>query len=235
MGLDQLQDINLSSNPISEEHNYQNRVKEMLRQVKYIDDFHVNAIEPEPAKQDYLEEAMLEYKIADEKQFILSKFAKFDCLQLNEIFCLADEALQKLPQDEKDDGLVKKKVKRHERKYEAFEKETFEVFDYGNDDGSDIDDFPDENTPKDIKKKMWRSQTNGFFKRKDSDLAPASALNRSSAYDDSDSVFRSSLKGFFTGRNKENKIDKNTFYASSNSTRETNEYSTLITNTEQAF
>lgn len=78
MGCDQLIDVNLSENPISKEHNYQNRVKEMLRQVKYIDDIHVDAIEPQGERIDFLEDELLEQKVADEKRFILSKFTKFD-------------------------------------------------------------------------------------------------------------------------------------------------------------
>lgn len=48
-------------------------------------------------------------------------------------------------------------------------------------------------------------------------------------------MFRSSLKGFFTGKSKENKNFNNTFIGSSNSTKETGEYSSLVTNNEEAF
>lgn len=71
------------------------------------------------------------------------------------------------------------------------------------------------------------------MKRKDSDLiSTADNENRTIIFDDSDSVLRTSLRGFFTGRAK----DKNsTLQYSSNSTRETNEYSSLVTNNDQAF
>lgn len=127
-----------------------------------------------------------------------------------------------------------KRVKRHDRKNEAFEKETFEVFDYNNDTDLDNEEASDDNTPKDSKKKMWRSCTNGFFKRKDSELTTGST-SRTNAYDDTDSLFRASLRGFFTGKNKENKNINRTIYEASNSTRETNEYSSLVTNNDTVF
>lgn len=46
-------------------------------------------------------------------------------------------------------------------------------------------------------------------------------------------MFRSSLKGFFTGRNKDS-VNRTTF-ESSNCTRESNEFSSLVTNTDNAF
>lgn len=141
-----------------------------------------------------------------------------------------------MPSEDNEDNLLKKKIKKHERKYKAFEKETFDVFDYNDNDELENEEFPDDNTPKEVKARMWRSTTNGFFKRKDSDLvAGPMTLNSSNVYDDSDSIFRSSLKGFFTGKNKENKYGNATFYASTNSTRETNEYSTLVSNNDVAF
>lgn len=82
---------------------------------------------------------------------------------------------------------------------------------------------------------MWRSCTNGFFKRKDSEMvSPNNALNRSTAFDDTDSMFRSSLKGFFTGRANSKNTDR-TLPGSSNSTRETNEYSSLVSNNDRTF
>lgn len=77
MGLDQLVDINLSNNPISKEKNYLNSVKELLGQVKYIDDIHVNAIEADPVNQYSSDFPVQEYEILEEKIFILSKFTKF--------------------------------------------------------------------------------------------------------------------------------------------------------------
>lgn len=230
MGLDQLMDINLSWNPISSEQNYQNRVKEMLRQVKYIDDDHVDAIEPEDTTIEKSDSFLEEINAMEEKIFVLSKFAKFQFLSVDDLQSWAEEALKWIHEEDDEGTLIKKKVKRHDRKNEAFEKETFEVFDY-NDDELENEELPDDSTPKDVKKKMWRSWTNGFFKRRDSELSPSASTNRNSAYDDSDSIFRSSLKGFFTGKNTNNK----TANESSNSTRETNDYSSLVTNNDMAF
>ena len=50
-GLDNLIEVNLDCNPISKETNYQYRVKEIIRQVRYIDNIHVDAIEPEEEKK----------------------------------------------------------------------------------------------------------------------------------------------------------------------------------------
>jgi hypothetical protein len=71
------------------------------------------------------------------------------------------------------------------------------------------------------------------MKRKDSDLLSTNDLEtRRIVYDDNDTTFRSSMRGFFTGRAKDR---SSTIHNSSNSTRETKEYSSLVTNNDQAF
>lgn len=59
-------------------------------------------------------------------------------------------------------------------------------------------------------------------------------MNRSNVFDENDSIFRSSLRGFFTGKNKDSN-NKSGTNASSYSTQETNEYSTLVSNNDIAF
>jgi hypothetical protein len=66
-------------------------------------------------------------------------------------------------------------------------------------------------------------------------VSSISDVRRHSVYDDSDSFLRSSLKGLFTGKNKENKLHNMTIHESTNSTQESNEYSNLVTNTDTAF
>ena len=71
------------------------------------------------------------------------------------------------------------------------------------------------------------------MQRKDSDLLSTNDLEtRSIAYDDSDSILRTSLRGFFTGRAKDR---SSTIHNSSNSTLASNEYSSLVTNNDKAF
>mmetsp|Transcript_21348 Transcript_21348/g.24537 ORF Transcript_21348/g.24537 Transcript_21348/m.24537 type:complete len:115 (-) Transcript_21348:268-612(-) len=81
------------------------------------------------------------------------------------------------------------------------------------------------------KPKMWKSCTNGFMQRKDSDLSSNMDISKISAYDDRDSIFRSSLKGFFTGRNKRSTMASQESY---NLLRES-ESSSLVSNTDKAF
>ena len=51
---------------------------------------------------------------------------------------------------------------------------------------------------------MFKSCTNGFMKRKSSDLISDDLnVSKFSAYDDSNSILRSSMQGFFTGRKKD--------------------------------
>jgi len=128
----------------------------MLRQIKYLDNYHIDAIEPEEDK-DSLDDKLLEASIAREKTFILSKFAKFHNFSVDELLSWAKDALNAMPEEDDEDLLIKKKIKKPERKHKAFEKETFDVFDYENENELENEDSPDENTPKDIKKKMWRS------------------------------------------------------------------------------
>jgi hypothetical protein len=126
----------------------------MLSQVKYIDDIHIDAIDPDDEPTDFLEDELLEHKIADEKRFILSKFTKFDIFSAKRLFDYAADALQLMPSEDNEENLLKKKVKRHERKNKAFEKETFDVFDYDYDDELDNEEGTDENTKKILNKKM---------------------------------------------------------------------------------
>ncbi len=159
-------------------------------------------------------------------------------IKFNEMITLASEATGNMPEEDDEDVMIKKKIKNHDRKSKAFEKETFDLFDYENETETELgnEDYSDtENTPKDIRKKMWRSCTNGFFKRQGSMATSPDAVNRSNFYDESDSVFRSSMRGFFTGKNKENKYQNNTIYGSSNSTSESNELSNLVSNNSVAF
>lgn len=230
MNWHKLHDLNLSMNPISSEQNYQNRVKETLRHLKFIDDLHVGVISPfevRPTSPDLKDN----FSLAKEKNYVLSKFANFDFLKFEEINKLADDAIEMIDKEDSEEVIIMKQVKRHERKNEAFEKETFDIFDDWNE--SEPDSEQEDAKDTDTKKRMWRSCTNGFVKRKDSDVLSENNIeNRSTAYDDSDSVFRSSLKGFFTGRKK---IESHTIYDSSSSTRETNEYSSLVSNNDRAF
>lgn len=93
MGLDQLTDVNLSWNPVTKESNYLNRVKEMLRQVKYIDDVHVDAIEPEEPLDKSGDTLIKECDILEERIYVLSKFAKFRCFSIDDLQHWADESL----------------------------------------------------------------------------------------------------------------------------------------------
>lgn len=143
---------------------------------------------------------------------------------------LADEALEQISKEDDELTIIKKQVRRPERKNEAFEKETFDIFEDYID--SDQENDPEDSKQNDTKKRMYRSMTNGFMSRRDSELVSQSELNdRTMAFDDSDSLFRSSLKGFFTGRSTQ----KSTIHNSAFSTRETNEYSSLVENNDQAF
>jgi len=159
MDLDKLIDLNLSYNPITTESDYQNRVKEMLSQVKFIDDFNVEAIEPDLVTCDRTPLMVDEYQIAEIKQFVLSKFTKFPCFKVQDLLEWADEALQLIHEEDDEQTLIIKKVKRHDRKSETFQKETFEVFDY-EDDTDEIesdDNHEDRSEATDTKKHMWRS------------------------------------------------------------------------------
>jgi hypothetical protein len=60
-------------------------------------------------------------------------------------------------------------------------------------------------------------------------------MNRSNVLDENDSIFRSSMRGFFTGKNKQSINKSGTFNASSYSTQGTNEHSTLVSNNDVAF
>lgn len=53
-----------------------------------------------------------------------------------------------------------------------------------------------------------------------------------SAYDDSESMFRTSMKGFFTGRSKTNNF---TTKDSTYNTMDRSSYSSLVSNNDQAF
>ena len=115
-------------NPISSEQNYQNRVKETLRHLKFIDDLHVGVISPfevRPTSPDLKDN----FSLAKEKNYVLSKFANFDFLKFEEINKLADDAIEMIDKEDSEEVIIMKQVKRHERKNEAFEKETFDIFD----------------------------------------------------------------------------------------------------------
>lgn len=80
MSCSKLEDINLSMNPLSNEQNYQNRVKEMLQQVKRIDDIHVDFIRPqeESTAAESLNQLAKDKEVTyNEIEFLLSKFDKF--------------------------------------------------------------------------------------------------------------------------------------------------------------
>jgi len=98
-------------------------------------------------------------------------------------------------------------------------------------DESNFDNELDDSKVTDAKNKMMRSCTDHFPKDNESDLVNTGIMiNRNTAYDDSDSIFRSSLKGFFTGRS-----NNKTIYESSNSTKDSNEYSSLVSSNDKAF
>lgn len=95
------------------------------------------------------------------------------------------EAIELMPEEEDEDEIIKNKIKNHERKSKAFEKETFDVFDYNEDEELENEDNSDrENSQKDSKTKMWRSCTNGFFKRKEPILMSSSDKDKNRAFDD---------------------------------------------------
>lgn len=110
MGLDHLIEVHLEWNPIAKEPNYHNRVKEIIRQVRYIDNIHVDAIEPEEDKQ-FVEHDFVEASVVEEKVFVLSKFAKFSILKFDDLIRLADEAIRAMPEEEDEDALIKKSIK----------------------------------------------------------------------------------------------------------------------------
>jgi hypothetical protein len=232
--LDKLVDVNLSWNPISREHNYQNRVKQLLSQVKFIDDFYIDAIKPEDESIDRTNLNIYEYDVAEERQFILSKFAKFSCLKIDDLLEWTQEALDSIHEEDSEEMLIKKKVKRHDRKSEAFQKETFDVFDYNDrDDELENEEISDDASTKDTRKQMYRSWTNSFFRKQNTDMIAGSTLpSRQSAYDDSDSLFRSSLRGLFTG--KDNKKTNLFLLDTAKTMRDTWEYSTLVTSNDTA-
>jgi hypothetical protein len=86
---------------------------------------------------------------------------------------------------------------------------------------------------KDNKQKMSKSCTNGFSKNKTNEsISYQMNSSKISAYDDSDSIFRTSMKGFFTGRSKTNNF---TTQDSSYNTMDRSSYSSLVSNNDQAF
>jgi predicted HicB family RNase H-like nuclease len=66
----------------------------MLRQVKYIDDDHVDAIEPEDTTIEKSDSFLEEINAMEEKIFVLSKFAKFQFLSVDDLQSWAEEALK---------------------------------------------------------------------------------------------------------------------------------------------
>lgn len=214
-GCSKLVDLNISNNPISNDQNYQNRVKELLPQLKYLDDLHIGAIRTDQPILSYSKLEDFSLSVIEEKYFILSKFSKFS-IGIDELEQLAAEALDWITDEEHEETILKTQIKRHERKNEAFENETFEMFDAWQDSEFDNDYDLDSSKLNDTQQKMFRSWTNGFMSRKSSDLI-ADDLNVSkfSAYDDSSSMLRSSMQGFFTGRKKKD------FFATKESTYNT--------------
>ena len=207
----------------------------MLKQIKYLDDLHVKAIEHEEPPYEIENLGKESLTVLEEKLFVLSKFSPFGCFKVDDLERWADEALDAMGEEDSEENILKKHVKRHDRKNEAFEKETFDLMEDYVDSDAENEIEQETNKTKDTKQKMWRSCTNGFFKRRDRDnISSLSNLNKTTSYDDSDSVFRSSLTGFFTGKNKTKSSD-NTFAGASNSTRETNEYSSLVENNDKAL
>ena len=163
MGLWQLKDLNLSWNPISKEQNYQFKVKEMLQNLKYLDDMHIGAIEEEKSNEIPIISSKESFIVLDEKYFVLSKFAKFS-ISIDELELLADQALDWIGEEDDEDTILKKQVKRHERKNEAFEKETFDLFYDCQDSEFENDSEFDNPKLRESKQKMSKSWTNGFIK-----------------------------------------------------------------------
>jgi hypothetical protein len=66
-------------NPISNDQNYQNRVKELLPQVTYIDDRHRDLVfSLEVDTNESLRELVKDdFKAVSDKNFVLAKFARF--------------------------------------------------------------------------------------------------------------------------------------------------------------
>ena len=214
-----LTDLNLSNNPISNYQNYQNRVKELLPQLRFLDDLHIDAINKDEVVLPQFKFVKDTLTVIEEKFFILSKFSKFS-FKIDELENLADEALDWIGEEDNEEMIIKLQVKRHERKNEAFEKETFEMFDEEQDSLFDNDSYLDNSKLIDTKQRMFRSCTNGFMDRKGSDLVDDKLnFSRMSAYDDSESILRTSMKGIFTGRKK------NEHYITKNSTLNTCEES----------
>jgi hypothetical protein len=128
----------------------------MLPQVTYIDDLHRNLIFPAPEvdELDELEDDSL--KAFEESSFIIQKFTGFSQFGLIELEKLAKEALDQMETEDDELMIIKKQVRRHERKNEAFEKETFDLFDDYID--TDIENEPEESTNTDsVKKWMFKS------------------------------------------------------------------------------
>jgi len=66
----------------------------MLRQVKYVDDDHVDTIEPEDTTIEKSDSFLEEINAMEEKIFVLSKFAKFQFLNVDDLQLWAEEALK---------------------------------------------------------------------------------------------------------------------------------------------
>lgn len=232
MGLWQLKDLNLSWNPIAKEQNYQFKIKEMLHNLKYLDDTHVGAItEGEPIEL-ISKLSNDSFTVLDEKFFILSKFGKFR-IAIDELETLAEQALNCIGEEDDEETILKNQIRRHERKNEAFEKETFDLFDDCNDSEFEYEMENDNPKLRESKQKMSKSWTNGFIKNKQNDsILWQMNSSKLSAYDDSESLFRSSMKGFFTGRSKTNNF---TTQDSTYNTMDRSSYSSLGSNNEQGF
>lgn len=156
MGLWQLKDLNLSRNPIAKEQNYQFKVKEMLKNIKYLDDIHIGAIVEEQTDEAPPNLIHDSFTVLDEKYFVLSKFGKFK-ISVDELEELADQALNCIGEEDDEDTILKNQIRRHERKNEAFEKETFDLFDDCNDSEFEYDTENDNPKGKETRQKMSKS------------------------------------------------------------------------------
>lgn len=101
----------------------------MLPRVTFIDGIHSEDIKPLIDEEEDEAESIDEHFGYQEKFFILSKFVKFDhILDIEECQKLANEAISHMAEEDDELMIIKNHVRRPERKNEAFEKETFDIF-----------------------------------------------------------------------------------------------------------
>ena len=128
-GCMKLHEVNLEMNPICQDFDYKNRVKQCLPNVKYIDETYRDAIMAAEPEEIESTDVISELDWIDELAYILPKFAGFSQFGLQELENMAKEALKQMGSEDDELMIIKKQVRRPERKNEAFEKETFDIFD----------------------------------------------------------------------------------------------------------